>query len=579
MKEKNHLLSFFKYIKFATKEFVVGLIFVVIGISTEIVTVKIISNIFKDDLAKLDKNIVLAITFKLALIYLGIKMAEAFAIIMRKYLLVKGSNVIHYNIQKMVYDHVQALPIEYFDNIPAGSVLSRITSDVNQIRNFFRSTVIDSLVTIFKATILYAIMLYIDYRLALIFLIFVPFVFLLQTVNTKVEYPYLVKMRKENSLCSGIANEMCQNLEVIKAFNNEEKVLNNWQNHAKKKRKAQDMITYIESLSQHNAFDLLRIFVNLTIIFYFIYSNYNNLNLITVPNTLLFLFYSSYILNEVAVLTTNLSVYTRAKGAAKNLKDLLELKVEKKNGQEIIEDFKANIKFENVSFSYKEDNYVLKDINLEIKENETVAFVGHTGSGKSTIMNLLIKFYENQKGNIYISGKNLKDIENDFIRSKMAIVLQDSFLFEGTILSNISEDKAYSQKCLELVGAKYLLDERGIDANVLIDGSNFSTGEKQLISFARALASNPSILILDEATANVDSKTEQKIQKGIEVLSKNRTTLIIAHRLSTIKNADMIYVLDKGKIIEKGNHNELVNLNGIYKSMLDKDKNDKEKEF
>lgn len=572
MKQKNHLLSFFKYIKFALKEFSMGTVFIIIGIFSEIITVKIISNIFKDDLAKLDKSIAMSVAFKLALIYIGIKFAEALSIIIRKYFLIKGSNIIHYNIQKMVYDHVQALPIEYFDNIPAGSVLSKITSDVNQIRNFFRSTVIDSLVTIFKSFILYSIMLYIDYRLALIFLIFVPFVFLLQSINTKVEYPYISKMRKENSMCSGIANEICQNLEVIKAFNNEEEVLKKFKQHAKERRKLGYIVTYIESFTQHNAFDLMRILVSLTIIFYFTYSVYNNLNLMSVSNTLLFLFYSSYILNEVAMLTTNLAVYTRAKGAAKNLTDLLELEVEKKQGHEIISDFKGNIKFENVSFAYKDENYVLKNINLEIKENETVAFVGHTGSGKSTIMNLLVKFYENQKGTIYISGKDLKTIDSSFIRSKMAIVLQDSFLFEGTLLSNISDDKVYAKKCLELVGASYLLDNLGLDTKVSVDGNNFSTGEKQLISFARALASNPDILILDEATANVDSKTEQKIQKGIEVLSKNRTTLIIAHRLSTIKNADMIYVLNKGKIIEKGKHEDLVKLNGVYKSMLDKDK-------
>lgn len=572
MKQKNHLLSFFKYIKFASKEFSIGTVFIIIGIFSEIITVKIISNIFKDDLAKLDKSLAMSVAFKLALIYIGIKFAEALSIIIRKYFLVKGSNIIHYNIQKMVYDHVQALPIEYFDNIPAGSVLSKITSDVNQIRNFFRSTVIDSLVTIFKSFILYSIMLYIDYRLALIFLIFVPFVFLLQRINTKVEYPYISKMRKENSMCSGIANEICQNLEVIKAFNNEEEVLKKFKQHAKERRKLGYIVTYIESFTQHNAFDLMRILVSLTIIFYFTYSVYNNLNLISVSNTLLFLFYSSYILNEVAMLTTNLAVYTRAKGAAKNLTDLLELEVEKKQGHEIISDFKGNIKFENVSFAYKDESYVLKNINLEIKENETVAFVGHTGSGKSTIMNLLVKFYENQKGTIYISGKDLKTIDSSFIRSKMAIVLQDSFLFEGTLLSNISDDKVYAKKCLELVGASYLLDNLGLDTKVSVDGNNFSTGEKQLISFARALASNPDILILDEATANVDSKTEQKIQKGIEVLSKNRTTLIIAHRLSTIKNADMIYVLNKGKIIEKGKHEDLVKLNGVYKSMLDKDK-------
>ena len=571
MKEKNYLINFLKYMKFAKKEFITGFIFVIIGIFTEIFSVKLIANVFDEKLELIDKNMVFYVALKLALIYLFVKLLETFTIILRKYFLIKASNIIHYNIQKMVYDHVTALPIEYFDNMPAGSVLSRITSDVNYIRTFFRTTVIDSIVTINKIILMYVIMLYVDYRLSLLILIFIPAIYIIQRLNTVLGYKYISSTRAENSICTGISNEICQNLEVVKAFNNEDKILDNWEVHAKKRLKLNYAFTNIRAFLQHNIFDLLKYFVNLTIIFYYIYSEYNNLGLITVTNVLLFIFYATYILNDITNLTINMSTYTTAKGCAKNLYELLNLKVEDKKAKIKIEDFHADIRFEDVSFAYKNDDYILKNVNIDIKENETVAFVGHTGSGKSTIMNLLIKFYENQKGNIYISGVNLKDLENEFIRSKMAIVLQDSFLFEGTLLSNVCYDENYARKCLETVGAKYILDERGIDEKVLVDATNFSTGEKQLISFARALAKNPKILILDEATANVDSKTEQRIQKGIEVLSKNRTTLIIAHRLSTIKNADKIYVLDKGEIVEQGNHESLVKLNGVYKKMLERD--------
>jgi len=571
LKEKNYLINFLKYMKFAKKEFITGFIFVIIGIFTEIFSVKLIANVFDEKLELIDKNMVFYVALKLALIYLFVKLLETFTIILRKYFLIKASNIIHYNIQKMVYDHVTALPIEYFDNMPAGSVLSRITSDVNYIRTFFRTTVIDSIVTISKIILMYVIMLYVDYRLSLLILIFIPAIYIIQRLNTVLGYKYISSTRAENSICTGISNEICQNLEVVKAFNNEDKILDNWEVHAKKRLKLNYAFTNIRAFLQHNIFDLLKYFVNLTIIFYYIYSEYNNLGLITVTNVLLFIFYATYILNDITNLTINMSTYTTAKGCAKNLYELLNLKVEDKKAKIKIEDFHADIRFEDVSFAYKNDDYILKNVNIDIKENETVAFVGHTGSGKSTIMNLLIKFYENQKGNIYISGVNLKDLENEFIRSKMAIVLQDSFLFEGTLLSNVCYDENYARKCLETVGAKYILDERGIDEKVLVDATNFSTGEKQLISFARALAKNPKILILDEATANVDSKTEQRIQKGIEVLSKNRTTLIIAHRLSTIKNADKIYVLDKGEIVEQGNHESLVKLNGVYKKMLERD--------
>lgn len=214
---------------------------------------------------------------------------------------------------------------------------------------------------------------------------------------------------------------------------------------------------------------------------------------------------------------------------------------------------------------------VLKNINLDIKENESVAFVGHTGSGKSTIMNLLIKFYQINSGKLLVSGKSINEIDTNFLRNNISIVLQDPFLFEGSILSNICDDEEKAMEVLKLIGADFIIKERGIHAKVLTGGSNFSVGEKQLISFARALARDPKILILDEASSNIDSKMEQLIQKGIEVLKKNRTTLIIAHRLSTIKNVDCIYVLNKGEIIEKGNHEDLIKLDGTYKEMVNND--------
>ena len=222
-------------------------------------------------------------------------------------------------------------------------------------------------------------------------------------------------------------------------------------------------------------------------------------------------------------------------------------------------------------FSYKDDFYVLRDLNLEIKENQTVAFVGHTGSGKSTIMNLIVKFYSATKGNVLINGRNINDYSKEYLREKTAIVLQDSFLFEGTLLENIttSNDEKIAREALYRVGGDFILENRSLDSKVEVGGNNFSTGEKQLICLARALAKDPKILILDESTANIDSETEQNVSRAIEELKQGRTTLIIAHRLSTIKNADTIYVLKKGKVIENGTHEQLLSLNGSYKKMYE----------
>lgn len=569
--KNNYLLNFLKYMKYAKLEFIIVFVFLLLGIIFETLSFKIVSNVFDEKLQMMEKSIVLHTTFRIALFYLAVKSFVAFSIIVRKYMVTKAANVVYYNIQKEIYDHVQNLPIEYFDNIPAGSVLSKITSDANHIRNFFKEPLTTMFITLGKIVLMYSIMFVIDRNLSLIFLIFTPLILFLQRVNTKFTYPYITKSRAENSACSGLANEIFQNLEVVKAFNNEEKIIQKWEEHAKNKYKYDRIITKLFSLTVFNAFELLRNMVQLTIIFYYTYSSFNSLNWIGASNVLVFMFYSTNILNDITNFTNNISAYTAARGSAKNIYELLNLEVESDEGKKILDEFVGNIEFEDVSFAYKEDDYVLKNLNLSIKENESVAFVGHTGSGKTTIMNLIIKFYHNQKGVIKISGENLSDLQNDYLRSQIAIVLQDSFLFEGTLLSNICEDEELAKKCLELVGAKYLLDERGIHSEVAVDGSNFSTGERQLISFARALAKDPKILILDEATANVDSKTEQKIQHGIEVLKQNRTTLIIAHRLSTIRNVDRIYVLEHGVLKESGNHEELMAQNGIYKAMIDKD--------
>ncbi|WP_064616366.1 ABC transporter ATP-binding protein [Streptobacillus moniliformis] len=567
MENKNYLFDFFKFMKKAKKEYTIGLIVLLIGMILEIGTIKLIAIAFDKEIESIDVNKVFSFVGTIALIYVSLKILEAVFMVYRKKLLQIAANIVYTNIQILIYNHVQRLPIKYFDDIPAGSVLSKITSDVKAIRTFFSETLLSILIVLSQLGIIYSVMMYINWRLSLILLIYVPIVIILQKYNKSLTYTYSSDIRKYNSICNGRANEMCQNLEVVAVFNNQEALLKDWENSAHKRYESDRIITLLESFFSHNIFDFLTKLAQLTIIFYYIYSATFDLGLITAGDTLVFIFYISNIINGLSNFTVNLSYYYKAKGSAKNISELLNLNIEDENDLIKPEKIDGNIKFENVYFAY-EDEYVLKDVNLEIKENQTVAFVGHTGSGKSTIMNLLVKFYKNQKGKIEISGLNIKDIDTYTLRDNIAIVLQDSFLFEGTIGDNISEDKEIARNALEMVGAKYILDERGLDGKVMQDGNNFSTGEKQLISFARALAKNPKILILDEATANVDSKTEQIIQNGIEILKKNRTTLIIAHRLSTIRNADKIFVLDKGKIVESGNHEKLVELNGLYNKML-----------
>lgn len=241
---------------------------------------------------------------------------------------------------------------------------------------------------------------------------------------------------------------------------------------------------------------------------------------------------------------------------------------------EKIKRYRGNVRFEDIWFAYKDEEYVLKNISFEAKQGETVALVGHTGSGKSSIMNLLFRFYDPSKGKITIDGMDIEQMPRQTIRDYMGIVLQDPYLFSGTVASNISlEDvrisRAQIQAALDAVGGERVLQHlpNGIDEEVVEKGSTLSSGQRQLISFARALAFDPAILILDEATSNIDTETEEIIQHAMDVLKKGRTTFIIAHRLSTIKSADRIIVLGSGVIVEQGTHEELLALGGQYAQM------------
>ena len=571
MKTKNPLLQFLPYIKNSKKEYILGTVFSVLNVALGVLGVYVLSKVFDGIEGSITRQIFLK-SLTIVLGYGLILLCSGISNYIRNIYLVKGANEIYVRIQMQVYDHIQSLPIRYFDNIPAGSVVSRITSDVNQIRTFFVSSFIQIMIITLKILFSYVVLFYVDYRFALFMLLLLPIMYFVLKIYNKLTIDSIKGYRRKFSESNGIINENYQNLEIIKAFNREKASIADWNKHNIERYVYWKKLNQVDSLLLHNITGVFRVILFIGIVYYYAYSSFNNdIFEVTLGMVYLFINYTTDIIYRIADFTMGISTYVRAVGAANNIQEILKLEVEKDIDMQEMRNFRGNIEFKNLYFAYNEDDYVLKDINLEIKENQTVAFVGHTGSGKSTIMNLVVKFYEPNKGVLKIGGKDISEYSRKYLRENIAIVLQDSFLFEGTLLENIttSGDKQLAKKALIQVGGEFILENHSLESKVEVGGSNFSTGEKQLICLARALAKNPKILILDESTANIDSETEQSVGKAITELKQGRTTLIIAHRLSTIKNADNIFVLNKGVVVESGNHEQLLQKNGAYKKMYE----------
>lgn len=479
-----------------------------------------------------------------------------------------SANKIASRVQKDVYDKVSTFPISYFDNLPSGKIASRITNDTNKLKTMFQllfSDIINSLILIIG---LYITLLFTDTIAALMLLILMPIVYIIFKTYLNKTYAYTKEIKIFTADINAKINEYIQNMEIIQVFNREGFIFNKFDKINKKIYDINIELSKLRSYSGYRAMDIIQFLAIIIVLIYFGLGSITKIYLVTVGSLYMAIDYTTKIFNNINTIIMRFGDVEDAFSSANHIFELLEMdsmeKLEEKNI-----DLKSDINFDNIYFSYSNED-VIKDLSFKLKSGSSIAFVGQNGSGKSTLINLLLNFYSPRKGKITIGDVDINKIDRNKLREDMAVVLQDAFLFKDTIKENIKMGEYFSDKevinSLKKVGGEKLL-QRGIDSMLLENGSNLSQGEKQLIAFARAYIRDPKILILDEATSNIDTETENIIQKGINELKKDRTTFIVAHRLSTIKNVDKILVLSHGKIIESGNHDQLMNKNGIYKKM------------
>ncbi len=515
----------------------------------------------------------LAPIFQLLGLFFVIKVLHAIFNYFQTVILQKSGALVIQKMRNDIFGHIQKLPIRYFDDLPAGKVVARITNDTESILQMFSVVLPMFMVSALTIGAITVIIFTINQWTGLTMLIFIPIIILWMILYRKYSNDFNHNKRERNSDMNAMINESINGMSIIQIFNREEQIEEEFRSLNDDYVKNSKRLITLESGTGENLLEGFRSLIFAVMVYIFATGFMADSLALSVGTMYVLVDYISRFFNPLYNIIGQLNIFEEARVAAVKVFELLDAEKEvQEDGK--LQDFSGSIQFKNVGFSYDGKESVLEDININISNGETVALVGHTGSGKSSIINLLMRFYDPVEGQILFDGQDTKNISKQSLRSHMSIVLQDPFIYSGSILYNIrlnNKDisEAAARDALISVGGQHLIDrvDEGIHSELTERGSTLSLGERQLISFARAMAFNPKVLILDEATSNIDSETEQMIQHAMKVVSRNRTTFIIAHRLSTIQHSDQIILLDSGKISEQGDHESLMKAHKDYAKM------------
>ena len=485
-----------------------------------------------------------------------------------------GQNII-YNIRQELYEHVHSLSLRYFDITPVGKIVTRITNDVESLNEMYSRILINLFSNTVKIMGLIIVMFYHNVRLAIFSIILLPLVIVLTAIFRKVSRDTYRVARTKLTTVNTYLSEHISGMRFIQIF-------------AKEKEKYKEFETKSHELYRANFREIMVFAVFRPIIYFLsivslaIVLDVGSISVLgsTITSGTLYIFinYVNSFFHPIQELAEQLGTLQSALASAEKIFTIIDeepLIVNEVKANEARK-IKGKIEFDHVWFAYEEENWILRDVSFTIEPGMSAAFVGATGAGKSSILNLIGRYYDIQKGTIKIDGIDIKNIHTDDLRRAIGQVQQDVFIFTGDIKTNIRlldntiRDEAIKESA-KYVNADTFIKQlpNGYDEPVMERGSTLSSGERQLLSFARTLAYNPSILVLDEATANIDTETESLIQDALGKLMKNRTTIMVAHRLSTIQHADKIIIIHKGEILEEGSHQELLTLDGMYKKLYD----------